>query len=777
MIDTNGTRYHLLLTPEDWGEGSAGWTYDRESHFAGLLPKPFIFPLHPSDRVFSVSSRRGATRDRYGHWYWIGEDGLSIRVHWTARRGSSGEHYWSAADPQPCPVTTAPFQPKTPPAASPTERLAGLAATTGHYLAAGSPDTGSLLVFDLHTGGAQPARVPLPLAAPGVASTPFDLAPLPNGGLLVLDRAHKLVWLLSPAFQPQPLPEGPPGSALLFQPKTGTQRLDPAPAAARPVSLADCTDPVAVEPLPDGSFLVLDRTLPASTVRRYRPGQPGALGAVPLDEQHLSDRPPGEASYRLPPIQAHDLAFVPATGADLGVLFVVNREGNQAFGLSLRLDGGLRLIVEPRFYPLRGYTGKALVAPLTDCPACAGGFGADSAWFDQGEHWLPVAHLPRRRYEPQAVIELPPMDGREPGCVWHRLCLDGCIPPETSVRVLACAADTREDLQQAMPLAQPPLYLRAGGAEIPYHRLLSRKELRQPHTGTWELLFQRVEGRYLQIRLELAGDERTTPSLRALRAHYPRFSYLKHYLPGVYQDDPVSADFLERFLANPEGLLTTLEGLIAQAQAMFDPRTAESEALDWLGSWLGLAFDPAWSDHQRRLLIANAAYFFLRRGTRAGLLQALKLALDPDAGPEIFTDQAGSPRDPVRIVERFWNRHFPPEATGDATHEALPLGADPLQNARQLAHRFVVLAPAGLGESRLALLEQVVRAEKPAHTAFSVRQYWALFRVGEVRLGLDTVLGEGGRFERFRLGETALAEGHLGDRYPYDLTDRTVVRH
>jgi hypothetical protein len=41
-----------------------------------------------------------------------------------------------------------------------------------------------------------------------------------------------------------------------------------------------------------------------------------------------------------------------------------------------------------------------------------------------------------------------------------------------------------------------------------------------------------------------------------------------------------------------------------------------------------------------------------------------------------------------------------------------------------------------------------------------------MFRVGEVRLGLDTVLGQGGRFEIFRLGQSALAEGALGAGWP-----------
>ena len=53
------------------------------------------------------------------------------------------------------------------------------------------------------------------------------------------------------------------------------------------------------------------------------------------------------------------------------------------------------------------------------------------------------------------------------------------------------------------------------------------------------------------------------PRLHALRIYYPRFSYLTRYLPGVYQEDAVSASFLDRFLANVEGTNTAIEDRIA----------------------------------------------------------------------------------------------------------------------------------------------------------------------------------------------------------------------
>ena len=42
---------------------------------------------------------------------------------------------------------------------------------------------------------------------------------------------------------------------------------------------------------------------------------------------------------------------------------------------------------------------------------------------------------------------------------------------------------------------------------------------------------------------------------------------------------------------------------------------------------------------------------------------------------------------------------------------------------------------------------RVVELEKPAHTSFDIQPYWALFRVGQARVGLDSALSEGSRSE------------------------------
>lgn len=112
----------------------------------------------------------------------------------------------------------------------------------------------------------------------------------------------------------------------------------------------------------------------------------------------------------------------------------------------------------------------------------------------------------------------------------------------------------------------------------------------------------------------------------------------------------------------------------------------------------------------------------------------------------------------------------PPDVLPDTTAAQ----ADWLQFERQVlamhrtAHRFSVLLPladvaadpAEL-ERRLGLARRVVELEKPAHTIFDVRFYWAFFRIGEARLGLDTQMGAGSR-ARELVPQAILGRAYVG---------------
>jgi hypothetical protein len=89
------------------------------------------------------------------------------------------------------------------------------------------------------------------------------------------------------------------------------------------------------------------------------------------------------------------------------------------------------------------------------------------------------------------------------------------------------------------------------------------------------------------------------------------------------------------------------------------------------------------------------------------------------------------------------------------------------------AHRFTVFLPMAPGDARsvtahrnkLNLAQRVIELEKPAHTAYEIKFYWAFFRVGEARLGRDSVLDQGSRapqlLQPVQLGDTYLGSAYL----------------
>ncbi len=549
---------------------------------------------------------------------------------------------------------------------------------------------------------------------------------------------------------------------------------------------------------------------------------------------------------------------------------------------------------------MRLFGGKAIVT------------GGGLVHYDFGENWLPVIEQKRPRYELGATFFTPitsqaVFDGKQPDCVWHRLMLDACIPADSSVTIWSRTANELHLLERAQWWPEPHLHQRADGSELPFVPQPSAGD-----AGTWELLFQRARGRYLQLKVVLRGNGRVTPRLRALRVYYPRFSYLEHYLPSLYRDDETSASFLDRFLANGEGTLTALEDKIANVQLLFDVRSAPAEALDWLADWLGIVLDPVWDERRRRLFIQHVMDFFQYRGTIQGLLIVLHLALDTCVDETIFTQLLVANPNQVkknrrrlssfRIVEGFRTRQLPLVVLGDPTeseglHVVTASGrwspkhgrdllnqrwlefsltkmefpirdpgncqsnlwrsfarsvlgfipsSDPIRDRaawqnflsnryhtisalntaygllvsdqyvsfdqislpaalpsdgaqlmdwyefegtilpiQRTAHRFVVLLPTSsqLSEQqrqeRLATAERVINLEKPAHTTFQLKFYWALFRVGEARLGEDTLIDLGSRapdlMRPFVLGRDYLSQGYLAPGHPQNVRDRMVL--
>ena len=720
-MDANGTHYQLLLNFQDWAlcqeerpdgslpilreswlgspPGASDLAWDWERHELTLQPSIHLYlPKGKKPPLLKIESRRGAARDRYGNWYWIDESSDKIRI--LSSGSGRVSNFW--------PVTTSAetsarrtFQPQGFPQPEASLGFSGLTVTEHHFLVVGVQKPSGLLVFDLHAGG-PPRQLLWP---EGIDFSPFDMAPMPGGGVWILDREHRCYWALDRNFTAvDDNPDASPpasGPADPFQPLNAAPGAEPCrlPAKHFPSGITlgaasplEVTDPVAIEALPDCTVLILDQNIgpdqdgnpKSSRVFRYRSGEPlgEPVGTDALKE--MVEAEGGQAFY----LNAHDFAFLPEHAAADGSsipdrLYFVSQDGNQTFAFKIDDSAG-QLVLQPvaEYLPMRMFSGKGIVA------------GGGQVYYDSGERWLPLVAQERPRYHPEAVLQTDsenPFDGRQPGTVWHRLMLDACLPPGTRVQIWSRAADSPDDLQNLPWQLQPSPYRRGDGTELPFVPIparpasqegglplrISPAELAAQGCGTWELLFQSTRGRYLQLRIQLDGDGVHTPRLRALRAYYPRFSYAEHYLPTVYRRDDASASFLERCLANMEGFYTTLEDRLTALPALLDVRSAPVETLDWLANWFGVALDSSWDETRRRLFIRNAMSFFQYRGTLPGLLMALQLTLVDPVCEAIFTNPIGTADRPgsIRIVEKYHTRRVPPIVYGD------PTGTTPLDEA------------------------------------------------------------------------------------------------
>ncbi|WP_374603972.1 phage tail protein [Niveibacterium sp.] len=775
-MDSNGSRYWLLLGLEDWGAcvrsdlagsptlasrwpagasagelAAEGWDADDAEL---MLPREaFRFRAAPLDVKPGAARRRGAAADADGNVFWIDEDGRRI-LRQCAQSGQLSV-FWPVARPMPEVVgaVTQAFGPELPLLAEPAPvfrgvgqprfgdasvadeaapQLAGLAMTPDHRLIAGSITPAGLLDFDLIAGG-PPRWLAWPDAAPGVrAFMPCDIA-ADACGLWILDRAL-------PADAPPAMPVdarlwrldrrlasvGPAGAASVteagdFGPQGGGARaLPPAPKRidfAHAIALA-LRSPIAVESLPDGRAILLDTPL-AGDADPW-----GALVIVSADPAVARVRLSLDAVRVVIADEDADafllaghalLAEAPAAddgSAARAQLWVVGDDGNQAFRILLvERAGVLSLEPLPEFLPMRRYGGRGLVSV------------AGAPKYDSDGHWVPLVVQRRPRYSRSLQVDTwpgtaarPPFDAGEPGCTWHRIVMDVAIPPACAIRIQARAADDLAGLRNAPWRDQPALVPRAIGAELPW---LARRDAQpiQCERGSRELLLQGVQGRYAQLRIVLLGNGLATPRVGALRIWYPRFDYLR-YLPACWREDAIAADFLERFLANVEGLFTSWEDRLAAVQLLFDARTAPREALPWLAGWLGLALDPQLDERRRRLLVRYGHRLLARRGTLPALQRLVRIATDPCVDPSIFDDDAP-------LAER----------PGDVRYLERPNGA-----AHTLVVRVPVRRTAVGAAATLTRVRDVLAIALPAHVAGSVETVDYAFRLGAARVGYETQL-------------------------------------
>ncbi len=328
------------------------------------------------------------------------------------------------------------------------------------------------------------------------------------------------------------------------------------------------------------------------------------------------------------------------------------------------------------------------------------------------------------------------LDSRIDDMRWYKIVIEAQIPQDSDVSISYYAANTPE-------INLKGLRGEAAGEETgsvnldDYLRdpaIASAKKLdnleklwmsflgqtgNAPLVNPQNALLHHATGRYLWLKIEVSGNIQNILWIRKLRVYYPRISLLQH-LPGVYQEDPESRDFLERFLAIPGTFYEELDEQISQVALNFDADLATGEYLRWLSGWLAIAVDDRWNETQLRQLIKRAPEIFKMRGTKKAI----------ETMVEIYTGEK-----PL-IVEYFQYKHLEYEPEFKELIKEL-YDTDPYTFTVILKPKTVPLQ-----QQRLAV-RKILDEEKPAFTEARLvaLQPW-IYLDTHTYLGINTNLSE-----------------------------------
>lgn len=222
----------------------------------------------------------------------------------------------------------------------------------------------------------------------------------------------------------------------------------------------------------------------------------------------------------------------------------------------------------------------------------------------------------------EGVFLTPAFDSLEDGTRWHKVVVDADLPSDCQVSIQYVASDA-----PMLPVAGQLVVVDDVRLEDMMHasgRYAALQFSFSHHSIVAKDALIDATGRYLWLLVRITGSRSASPLVRRLRVYYPRASYLD-FLPSIYQEDGVSKDFLERFLALFNTLSSSLDEQIDIVSHLFDVDTAPAEMLAWLTQWLGFTPDETWTDDQLRDMIRALPELNRLRGTRTGIERIIRL--------------------------------------------------------------------------------------------------------------------------------------------------------
>ena len=335
-----------------------------------------------------------------------------------------------------------------------------------------------------------------------------------------------------------------------------------------------------------------------------------------------------------------------------------------------------------------------------------------------GEGWAPVG-----------TFVVGPLVARGREVRWQRLRAEAVVPPGCRLNLFT---RTGPDPSAAVaPLAAGPPF----------------GDWRPAPPGATDFLVPGDPAVALWVGGVMDGDGAHTPEVHQVRAEYDRAGWLDH-LPGVYGRN--DGGFLAGALALFRAALEDDERLIDDLPRLFDPAGAPAGWLDWLAGWVAADLDDGWPVGERRDAVARAVARHARRGTAAGLRDAIERfagvrarVTEPAAEARLWAVGAGG--------LGFDTMLAPAEPDGAILGTTAVLGGSELRPAEEygapvfadVAHRFCVSVYAtDLPTPEAAdRVRAVVDREQPAHTTWGLAVIGPHLRVGvQARVGVDAIV-------------------------------------
>lgn len=215
------------------------------------------------------------------------------------------------------------------------------------------------------------------------------------------------------------------------------------------------------------------------------------------------------------------------------------------------------------------------------------------------------------------------LDTREKKMKWHRLLVERAFTSKEAFKLKIYVSDVRYleyegknyDIGEVLSDNSIPIGLK----QQMFEQFLA-KTFDDPEDA---LLFD-IEGRYLWFQILLTSQNGISPEITKIKLFFPKNTWME-YLPEVYQANPKSASFVERFLGIFQTIYQDMTQQIDSVAKFFDANSVNEEILRWLAEWMAIDDSYVWTEENLRYLVANALYLYSMRGTVDYLEKMVKL--------------------------------------------------------------------------------------------------------------------------------------------------------